>query len=174
MQKGYVQVYTGNGKGKTTCMLGLALRACGAGKKIYLGQFMKDEEYSEIKAIKNFLPQVTVEQYGTHEGFVAKGKASENDLECARNGYEKAYCAATSGVYDVVLIDEINVAAYMELLKDDDLLRLIEDKAAHTELVLTGRYASKAVIERADLVTEMGEIKHYYKQGVPARTGIEM
>ncbi len=171
--KGYVQVYTGNGKGKTTCMLGLALRAAGAGKKVYIGQFLKDDEYSEIKALRTYLPQIEVEQFGAGKGFIKKGNASKEDIQCAKEGYRKGYEAATSGAYDVVILDEINVAMYYELVTKEEAFALMDAKAEHTELILTGRYAEEAVIEKADLVTEMTEIKHYYKAGVDARVGIE-
>jgi len=173
MNKGYVQVYTGNGKGKTTCMLGLTLRAVGAGKSVYIGQFMKYEEYSEIKTIKQHLPRVTIEQYGAGEGFIQKNNIQNHDITAARAGYQKALAALTSEQYDIVVIDEINVAVYFELLTEDEVLKLIESKPIETELVLTGRYATEAIIEKADLVTEMKEIKHYYSQNVPARVGIE-
>ncbi len=171
--EGYVQVYTGNGKGKTTCMLGLALRASGAGKKVYIGQFLKDDEYSEIIALRTYLPQITVEQFGAGKGFIKKGNASDEDIKCAKTGYEKGYEAATSGEYDLVILDEFNVAMYYELVTSDEAFALMEEKASHTELILTGRYAQEEVMERADLVTEMKEVKHYYKAGVNARVGIE-
>ncbi len=173
MEQGYVQVYTGNGKGKTTCMLGLTLRASGADKSVFIGQFMKEDKYSEISALERFLPQVTVEQYGSGGGFVDPSDPSQADLSCARRGYESILAAATSGSYDIVIADEINVAAYMNLLSVQDILSLIEQKSPHTELVLTGRYAAKEVVEAAHLVTEMTEIKHYYNIGVPSRVGIE-
>jgi cob(I)alamin adenosyltransferase len=172
MEKGYVQVYTGNGKGKTTCMLGLALRAVGAGLRVYIGQFMKDGDYSEIKALRQYLPIVAVEQYGEGLGFVKKGEASTEQLKAAYDGLERAKTALNGG-YDVVILDEINVAVYLGLLNVRDILGLIDAKPDGAELVLTGRYADPLVIEKADLVTEMTEIKHYYNQGVPARTGIE-
>ncbi|WP_250278281.1 cob(I)yrinic acid a,c-diamide adenosyltransferase [[Clostridium] colinum] len=173
MERGYLQVYTGNGKGKTTCMLGLTLRASGAGKKIYIGQFMKDDEYSEIKAIREFLPNVTVEQYGTGKGFAKKGNLKEYDITCGNNGYDRAIEVLKQNEYDIYIFDEINVAVYMEILTEKQILDLIDIKPTNAELILTGRYALDSVKEKADLVTEMKEIKHYYKQGVMARVGIE-
>lgn len=173
MEKGYVQVYTGNGKGKTTCSLGLALRAYGANKKIYIGQFMKDDPYSEICAIKNYLPNITLEQYGAGKGFAKKGALRECDLEAGKIGYEKAMKALKENKYDVYIIDEINVAGYMEILSEQQILDLIDAKPFEAELILTGRYAFESVKEKADLVTEMKEIKHYYQKGVQARVGIE-
>ena len=173
MEKGYLQVYTGNGKGKTTCMLGLTLRASGAGKKIYIGQFMKDDEYSEIKAIREFLPNVTVEQYGTGKGFAKKGALKDYDIACGNNGYDRAIEILKQNEYDIYIFDEINVAVYMDILTKEQIHSLIDIKPEEAELILTGRYALDSVIERADLVTEMKEIKHYYKKGVMARVGIE-
>lgn len=173
MEKGYLQIYTGNGKGKTTCMLGLVLRASGAGKKIYIGQFMKDDDYSEIKAIREFLPNVCLEQYGTGKGFAKKGALKDYDIKCGNNGYDRAIEVLKANEYDIYIFDEINVACYMEILTENQLLNLIEQKPFEAELILTGRYAPDKIIEKADLVTEMKEIKHYFKQGVMARVGIE-
>ncbi len=173
MEKGYIQIYTGNGKGKTTCMLGLTLRASGAGKKIYIGQFMKDDEYSEIKAIREFLPNVTVEQYGTGKGFAKKGNLKDYDISCGNNGYDRAIEVLQQNEYDIYIFDEINVAVYMEILTENQILDLMDKKPENAELILTGRYALDSVKEKADLVTEMKEIKHYYTKGVMARVGIE-
>ncbi len=173
MEKGYIQIYTGNGKGKTTCMLGLTLRASGAGKKIYIGQFMKDDEYSEIKAIREFLPNVTVEQYGTGKGFAKKGNLKDYDISCGNNGYDRAIEVLQKNEYDIYIFDEINVAVYMEILTENQILDLMDKKPENVELILTGRYALDSVKEKADLVTEMKEIKHYYTKGVMARVGIE-
>lgn len=173
MDGGYIQIYTGNGKGKTTCMLGLTLRAVGANKRVFIGQFMKDDEYSEIHAIRQYLPMVTIEQYGNGTGFISKDNIMPEDIQAAQNGYRKAISVLTSGQYDIVILDEINVAVFFGLLTEDDLHNLIELKRDETELVLTGRYAADAIIEKADLVTEMKEVKHYFSQGVMARAGIE-
>lgn len=173
MSMGYIHVYTGEGKGKTTCALGLALRAAGDGKRVYIGQFLKDGEYSEIKAIKEYLPMVTVEQFGSGKGFVGKEGGTDDDIACARNGYQKALEALTSRRYDVVILDEINIAVHMGLLSEQSVIALMNAKPEETELVLTGRYAAKGIIERADLVTEMLPVKHYFQKGVAARTGIE-
>ena len=172
--KGYVQVYTGNGKGKTTCMLGLTLRAVGAGKKVYIGQFMKSERYSEVYAIREFLPGVTIEQYGVESScFIRKGEANVAHVEAAHAGYKKAMTVLVSGEYDLVILDEINVTVYFELLNEKDALAMIDSRPHGVELVLTGRYATDQVMARADLVTEMREVKHYFDQGVAARIGIE-
>ena len=173
MQTGYVQIYTGNGKGKTTAALGLCLRAAGAGKKIYFGQFMKDGNYSEITALTERFPEVTYAAFGT-KGFIRKGSERDGDTACAKQGLADAHTALTSGAFDIVILDELCVALFMELIPLDDVLKLIEAKPPHTELVLTGRYAHPALIERADLVSEINEVKHYFTKGVDARVGIEM
>lgn len=170
---GKVQVYTGNGKGKTTASLGLVLRAAGAGMRCYFGQFMKKGNTSEVRALREFLAHaVTLEQYGS--GAELSGPDRERDTACARAGYEKARAALVSGEYDLVVLDEILVAEHLGLLAVDDLLRLMDERPEHTELVFTGRWAAEQVCQRADLVTEMGEVKHYFHAGLPARTGIEM
>lgn len=169
--KGYVQVYTGNGKGKTTAALGLALRAAGAGMKIYIAQFIKSHEYSEIKALKRFSDQITLQQFG--RGCFIRGNPCQADIDVARQALSAVRDALKSGKYDLVIADEANVAFGCRLVSEDDLLSLMDNRPAHVELVLTGRGAPPAVLERADLVTEMKPIKHYYKRGVEARKGIE-
>ena len=173
MKLGQFQVYTGNGKGKTTASLGLALRASGAGFKVYFCQFIKEGEFSEIKALRN-LPNVTVEQFGSGLGLLIKRDAEMTDLECAREGYRRLERALTSGEYDVVIADEINCALMCKLLTEADLLALIDRRPETTELVFTGRGATPAILEKADLATEMRVIKHYYEtKKLPARVGIE-
>ncbi len=169
--KGYIQVYTGNGKGKTTAALGLAIRAAGAGLKVFIAQFIKMGEYSEIKALNRFKELITVEQFGT--GRFIKGKPSVSDMEAARKGVEKIKGAFTSGQYNVVIMEEANVAAKLGLLSVEDILRIMDDKPKDVELVITGRGADSRIIEKADLVTEMKEVKHYFQKGVKARIGIE-
>lgn len=168
--KGYVQVYTGNGKGKTTACLGLALRAAGAGLNVYIGQFLKKGNYSEIKALSKF-KNITVEQYGF--GKFVKGKPSVKDIASGRKGYLKLCDILRQNNHDVVIAEEGNVAVMCNLISEKELLSLIEMKPQNVELIITGRGATEKVIEKADLVTEMKEIKHYYKQGVTARVGIE-
>lgn len=172
MKKGYFQVYTGNGKGKTTSSLGVALRSIGAGYKVYIGQFMKNGDYSEIKALKSLGgDNLKIEQYG-HGGELSN-KDNEAYIHAAHEGLKKAYSALTSGEYDLVILDETNVAIHCGYLELDDVLSLIDKRPENTELIITGRYAKPEILEKADLVTEMKEIKHYYQQGVPARKGIE-
>ena len=190
--KGYVQVYTGNGKGKTTAALGITMRASGAGKKIAFIQFMKALSYSEQKVLPT-LPGVTWKTLGK-PFFIAKaGSISEEDLaqyggacvvfeegnppaeyvKMIADGFAEAREMVLSGEYDMVVLDEINCAMFFGLIGVDEVLDLIRNKPEHTELILTGRCAPDEIMEAADLVTEMREIKHYYNEGVEARKGIE-
>ena len=169
--KGYVHIYTGNGKGKTTASLGLSIRAAGAGMKVFIGQFMKMGDYSEIKALERFSDLITIEQYGI-KGFV-KGKPSPEDIEASKKGLEKIKKIVASGAYDLVIIEEGNVAVMCGMFDAQELIDIIDAKPDHVELVITGRGADPRVIEKADLVTEMKEIKHYYQKGIKARVGIE-
>jgi cob(I)alamin adenosyltransferase len=171
MTKGYVQVYTGDGKGKTTAALGLAIRAAGAGFKVFIAQFLKKGDYSEIKALERFSDLITVEQFGL--GRFVRGKPAPEDIEAARKGMEIIKKILASGKHQMVILDEANVAAVCGLVSIDDLLAVIEQKPPHVELILTGRGAAPQVIERADLVSEVIAIKHYFNNGVKARIGIE-
>ncbi len=169
--KGYLQVYTGNGKGKTTAALGLALRAAGAGLKIYIAQFLKQGDYSEIKALERFSDAIVLEQFGL--GQFVKGQPTQAEIDAARDGLAKARQRLSSGDYDMVILEEANVAAAIGLFSVKDLMDIIQQRPDHVELVITGRNAAPEVIEKADLVTEMKAVKHYYDQGVQARVGIE-
>jgi len=168
--KGYIQIYTGNGKGKTTAALGISLRAVCAGHKVFIGQFMKGQDYSELKAVE-YLPCFEIEQFGT-PNFV-HGKPSPEDKLNAQEGLARIKEVLTSGEYDIVILDEINTSLFFELVELEDVFAVLDLKPQTTELILTGRYAPAELIERADLVTEMQEIKHYYNEGVSARKGIE-
>ena len=170
-EKGYVQVYTGNGKGKTTAAFGLALRAAGAGLPVFIAQFAKGGNYSEIEAFKRFDDLVTLRQYG--RGRFIRGKPAEEDIRAAKEGLAEIREILPSGKYKVVILDEANIATFFELFPVEDLLALIDEKPDDVELVITGRNTDPAIIERADLVTEMKEVKHYYIDGVQARKGIE-
>jgi cob(I)alamin adenosyltransferase len=171
MMRGYVQIYTGNGKGKTTAALGLSLRAAGAGLKVYIGQFLKKGDYSEIKALQCLSDAITIEQFGL--GSFVKGKPTREEIHAAHRGLERLKHVMASGDYDIIVVDEGNVAAACGLFDVQRLLDLIAARPNDTELVITGRGAAPAVMEKADLVTEMVEIKHYYQKGVAARTGVE-
>lgn len=170
-KNGYIQVYTGDGKGKTTAALGLALRAAGADLNVYIAQFIKSGDYSEIKALSRLADRITVRQFGL--GRFIKGKPSPEDLAAAQKGLEAIRAAIASGNYQVVIMEEGNVAAMCGLFPVDEILTIMTQKPGDVELVITGRGADARVIEKADLVTEMKAVKHYYQAGVPARTGIE-
>ncbi len=169
--RGYVQVYTGDGKGKTTAALGIALRAAGAKFYVYIAQFIKKGDYSEIKALKNLSEYITIEQFGL--GRFVKGKPKEEDIKIARQGFEKIKEIIKSEKHNVVILDELNVAVNLKLLSISEVIDLIDTKPNNIELVITGRSAHQEILKRADLVTEMRKIKHYYDAGVQARYGIE-
>jgi cob(I)alamin adenosyltransferase len=173
LQKGCTQVYTGNGKGKTTAALGLAFRAAGRELMVCMIQFMKGGgPYGEHLAAARLAPWLTIIQTG-REGWVNKDNPDPEDRRLAAEAMQSAKNALTGGRYDLVILDEINGAVSFGLLNVDEVLELITMKPAGVELVLTGRNADEKIIEAADLVTEMREIKHYYKAGVTSRTGIE-
>jgi len=165
-----IQVYTGDGKGKTTAALGLALRAAGAGLKIYIGQFVKGKHYSELNALKK-IKNIKLEQFG-RTCFVRKTPSKE-DVESAKNGLEKIKKIIAQKIYDVVILDEVNIALKFKLLELKDIVSLIKKTPEKMELVLTGRNAPNAILKIADLVSEIKEKKHYYKKGIKARRGIE-
>ena len=173
LDRGCVQVYTGNGKGKTTASLGLALRAVGRGLKVCVFQFIKGGgKYGEHLAAEKLAPLLTIIQTG-RPGWVNTKDITE-DRQAAQEAFVQAQELLTSGDFDLFVCDEINGAVGFGLIEVEQVLELIRCKPEKTELVLTGRNAHELVIEAADLVTEMREIKHYYKAGVPARSGIEM
>jgi cob(I)alamin adenosyltransferase len=169
--KGYIQIYTGNGKGKTTAAIGLSVRAVGAGKKVFFAQFVKGQIYSEVKAMLQYLPNIIIKQYGL-DCFIYH-KPKQEDIDAARKGFEEVSEIVLSGKYDVVVLDEANIAIYYQLFSVEELIELLKRKPEQTEIIITGRNAPDELIEFADLVTEMKEIKHYYTQGIQARIGIE-
>ena len=171
LQKAYTQIYTGNGKGKTTAAIGLAVRALGAGLKVFIGQFVKGMHYSELDSLKAFEPNLTIKQYG-RDCFIYQ-KPTQEDIRIAKQGFIEIKQIINSGKYDVVIMDEIAIANYYNLVSVDEVLEVIKTKPNNVELILTGRYIDEKLIEIADLVTEMKEIKHYYTKGVQAREGIE-
>jgi cob(I)alamin adenosyltransferase len=169
---GLVQIFTGDGKGKTTAALGTAIRASGQGLKICIIFFMKgDYPYGERNILRD-MPGITVLSFG-HETFVDPQNVQPYQVEEAEKAFMAARKELISGKYDLVILDEINVAVLFNLIKLDDVLKLIDDKPPNTELILTGRRADVKLVEKADLVTEMLKIKHPYDQGIPARKGIE-
>jgi cob(I)alamin adenosyltransferase len=170
-EKGYVHVYTGNGKGKTTAALGLALRATGAGKKVFIAQYAKGMHYSELDSIAKYLPNIKLKQYGL--GCFIFNAPKQADIEAANVGLREVEAIISGNEYDVIILDEANIAIFYNLFNAEDLIALLNKRNPTTEIVITGRYACEEILEYADLVTEMTEIKHYYKQGVQARVGIE-
>ncbi len=168
--RGYLQVYTGDGKGKTTAAFGLALRAVGAGLRVFIAQFVKGMEYSELRALERF-EEIEVRRYG-RDCFIQR-EPEPADIEAARAGLQEAREELASGRWDVVILDEASIATYFELFSVEDLLAVIAERPEDVELVITGRRADPRVLEAADLVTEMREVKHYYAAGVPCRRGIE-
>jgi cob(I)alamin adenosyltransferase len=175
LKKGCIQVYTGNGKGKSTAAFGLAMRMAGNGGRVYIARFMKGRRSGEYAALEHFndsLPGcLDYEDFGS--GKFVFGAPSTEDIELARAGLERVRKAFSSGEYDLVILDEINNALYFGLLTEDELMTALSTRAGHTELVLTGRNAPQRVVDAADLVTEMREHKHYFNAGIPARRGIE-
>jgi len=169
--KGLVHVYTGNGKGKTTAAFGLALRSVGAGMKVFIGQFVKGKQYNENMAVARYLKNVTVKQYGL--GCFIVNTPTEDDIRAAGKGLGEMRKIIQKGKHDLVIMDEVNIALFYKLIDVNQLIEIIKAKPDHVELVLTGRYAPQEIIDMADLVTEMKEVKHYYQQGIEARDGIE-
>jgi cob(I)alamin adenosyltransferase len=171
LSKGYVQVYTGDGKGKTTAALGLALRASGHGMHTYIGQFMKGQQYGELDALRDHAC-ITIEQYGD-PCCIRREEVTPEHVTQARRGLERARAAMLSGKYAIVVLDEVNVAIWFGVLSVEEVLAFLDERPERVEVILTGRRAPQALIDRADLVTEMREVKHYHARGVPAREGIE-
>lgn len=169
--QGFVQVYTGDGKGKTTAALGLALRAAGTGLRVYIGQLIKNADYSELRVLDRLADLITIEQHG--RGCMLVTQPEQADIDAARAGLLALKTALHSGAFDLVIADEINVACALGLLDEQDLLDLLTERPETVELVLTGRGAPASVVARADLVTDMRAVKHYYEQGIQARKGIE-
>jgi len=166
----FVHVYTGTGKGKTTAALGLSIRAAAAGKKVFIGQFVKGMHYSELDLLPK-IGNIKIKQYGK-DCFIRKVPTNQ-DVKTARDGLVDVSEKLLSGEYSLVVLDEANIALYYGLFTFEELWKVVENRAERVEVVITGRKAPKELIEKADLVTEMKEIKHYYTKGVQARTGIE-
>lgn len=172
MEKGYLQIYTGDGKGKTTAALGLALRAAGAGLRVYIGQFVKDMKYHEVQLIEQALPQIAVEQLG--RGCFIDRPPDEKDRQAALEGLDHVRRLMESGRYDLMILDELSIAIVCGLMTEEQALDLLDARPDSLELVLTGRYMPQSLLDRADLITEMKEVRHYYAaQGLLARDGIE-
>jgi cob(I)alamin adenosyltransferase len=172
LEQGLVQIYTGEGKGKTTAALGLALRALGRGLKVFMLQFLKGEDTGELHGGRLFGDTFVIRQTGL-KGFIRRGKIDPADVHQAREALKLARDILSGGDYDLVILDEINVALYFELLSPQEVIQVLQARAPHVEVVLTGRYAPSELVDMADLVTEMKNVKHYYHAGVAAREGIE-
>ena len=170
---GLTQVYTGNGKGKTSAALGLALRAVGWGFKVYMIQFIKggDFRYGELKTIRQ-LSNFRLRAFGRGR-YITEDPPLKDDINLAKEAMKFTRETVNSGEFDIVILDEINVALHLKLISTEEVVQLIKSKPKHVELVLTGRYASSEVAEVADLVTEMVNIKHPFEKGINARKGIE-
>ncbi len=166
-----IHIYTGNGKGKTTAALGLGLRTVGAGQKVLLIQFLKDGQSSEIKAIRR-IANFEAKTFGK-KGFVSKNNLTKKDYDLAQQGFNFAQKAIQSKKYHLIILDEINLAISLGLIKTQEVIDLIKKTPRQTELILTGRQAPKKLIQAADLVSQIKEVKHYFKKGLRARKGIE-
>ena len=186
LERGLIHVYTGDGKGKTTAALGLALRAAGCGLHTYVCQFLKGQEYGELEAVHWLVagapdgdarPPITIERFGrptfVHVSADGTSSATEEDVRLARAGLDAVRRAMSGGRYEIVVLDEINVALYFRLLTVREVLEVIDNKPDGVELVLTGRRVPDDILARADYVTEMREVRHPYQKGVSARKGIE-
>ena len=171
--KGFIQIYTGNGKGKTTAAIGQAVRAAGYGLKTYIAQFMKEYPYNELNILKLLNDWITIEQFCGDDFVYKKQPPDTDEIEKAKKGLVSAKERMLSGDYDIIILDEVCVSIYFKLIHLKDVLPLIENKPESVELILTGRYCPTELIKKADLVTEMKEIKHYYEREITSRPGIE-
>lgn len=176
-ERGMVHIYTGDGKGKTTAALGLAVRAIGHGFRVFVVQFLKNpdmmgEPYGEIQAADKFRGALTIKSFGK-KGWIKRGQTTDEDRNIVRQALETARKAIHDPAYKLVILDEIFLAHYFELLSVAEILEIIDSKPIEKELVLTGRNAPQEIIEKADLVTDVRSVKHYFEKGVKARKGIE-
>lgn len=168
--KGYIQLYTGNGKGKTTAAIGLAVRAVGAGKRVFIAQFVKGLHYAELDALKRF-PEIELQQFGL-DCFIVN-QPTGKDIEAAKNGLQEVARIISDNLCDVLILDEVCIALHYHLFEVEELISILNARPVEMEIVMTGRYAPLSLFEVADLITEMKEVKHYYSKGVEARKGIE-
>jgi len=173
LKQGFVQIYTGNGKGKSTAAIGQAVRAAGFGLKTYIAQFMKEYPYNELISLKHLSEWITIEQFGGDEFVYKKEPPGKEELAKAKRGLESAREKMLSSDFDIIILDEAIVAIYFKLIRTEELIEFIKIKPVGVELILTGRYCPEELIELADLVTEMKEVKHYYQKGITSRRGIE-
>lgn len=173
LQQGFIQIYTGNGKGKSTAAIGQAVRAAGFGLKTYIAQFMKEYPYNELNSLKHLSEWISIEQFGGDEFVYKKELPGEEELAKAKKGLQTAREKMLDGEFDLIILDEAIVAIYFKLIRTEELIEFIKIKPQNVELILTGRYCSEELIDLADLVTEMKEVKHYYQKGITSRRGIE-
>lgn len=173
LDKGYIQIYTGNGKGKTTAAIGQAIRAAGNGYRSLIIQFMKEYPYSELISLKKFEEYIEVEQYCSDDFVYKKELPSRKEKEKAQKGIKRTVEEFAEDNFDIIILDEIIVSIYFKLIEVGDVIDLIKNKPSNKELILTGRYCPQELIDLADLVTEMKEVKHYYQKGITSRKGIE-
>ena len=177
MPKGFIHIYTGNGKGKTTAAFGLAVRALCAGKNVYVGQFVKSMKYNETRIAEIFdgtnpkFGKICIEQLGG--GCFIDTKPTEADIALAAEGLRHCAEIMASGEYDVVIFDELTIALHFGLIATDEVIEVLNRRNPSTEVVITGRYAPQELIDIADLVTDMQEVRHYYTQGILSRNGID-
>ena len=173
LKQGFIQIYTGNGKGKSTAAIGQAVRAAGFGLKTYIAQFMKEYPYNELNSLKHLSEWITIEQFCGDDFVYKKQLPGKDEIDKARRGLAKAKSKMLSGKFDIIILDEVCVSIYFGLFSDEEILTFMKQKPDKVELILTGRYCPDNLLEKADLVTEMKEIKHYYQVGVKSRRGIE-
>ncbi|OPL13191.1 MAG: cob(I)yrinic acid a,c-diamide adenosyltransferase [delta proteobacterium ML8_D] len=169
--KGYIHVFTGNGKGKTTAALGMAMRAAGAGMNVFIGQFVKGMPYAEHQVLDKLAPRITYRRYGL-DCFIVN-RPTPADVQAARKGLEEVSGIIMAGRHQLVILDEATIALHYKLFTFTELMNPIRARPPHVEIVITGRYAPAGLIRAADLVTDMQEVKHYYQKGVEARKGFE-
>jgi len=173
LKQGFIQIYTGNGKGKSTAAIGQAVRAAGFGLKTYIAQFMKEYPYNELNSLKYLSEWITIEQFCGDDFVYKKELPGKDEIDKARRGLAKAKSKMLSGKFDIIILDEVCVSIYFGLFSDEEILTFMKQKPDKVELILTGRYCPDNILEKADLVTEMKEIKHYYQDGIKSRQGIE-
>lgn len=172
LPQGLIQVYTGDGKGKTTCSLGLGFRAVGQGFKVFMVQFMKGRDTGEMEAAARLAPDFTIRSFG-RPGLINLRSPAPEDVALVQEAWDVAHRVIMAGDHDLVILDEINLALTFNLVPLEAVLEVLRRRPPHVEVVLTGRQAPAELIEMADLVTEMRMVKHYYRAGVPSRRGIE-
>ncbi len=172
-ERGYIQVYTGNGKGKSSAAIGIAVRAAGAGLKTFFVQFMKVFPYSEINSLTKLSEFITLKQYGKDDFIFRKENPNAEEIKETQLGLKEAKAAMHSGEYDLLILDEVCVSIYFKLFTTDEIIDFLKQKPENVEVILTGRYCPDKIIEIADLVSEIKEIKHYFTKGILSRKGFD-